>query len=152
MNWKITAAALLVLPVAAIAADTVQLKPGRWEVQSATSAASNGRAIPPAFVPNTPPAYRCLSPATAANPTGYFLKATNCGAPEGRAEGGNIRLKTRCTSPNGVKISMDVSGTYTSDSYDVVTRSIGKLKGVTLDTTFHDRARYVGPCQGDETG
>ena len=152
MRFKLAATALVIVPAAALAADTVQLTAGRWEILSATSAARDGRAIPPAFLPQAVPTYRCLSPAIAADPTGYFLKAITCGSPEGRAAAGSVRIKTRCTSPNGVKISMDVSGSYSSTSYDIVTHSVGKLSGITLDTIFHDRARYVGSCRGDESG
>src|SRR5262245_11444007 len=151
MRFMTLAAGAIIVPVATMAGDSVQMKPGRWEVTTVTDATAHGQRVPSSLLSDSKPAFRCISAETATDPTPYFRKATNCGTPQGEAKGGNVRIKSRCVSPNGVKIAIDVSGSYTAEGYDVVTHSVGKLNGVTVDTTSREIARFVGPCRGDES-
>ena len=149
--FKFGLAASLCVPIAAMAADSVQLTPGRWEVTTAfLSVLLDGRPLPNDIFKNSV-GFDCISPAFAAEPARYFLEpdsAKDC-KPGGTVADGHIAMAGKCAMPFGDMMARGV-GTYQSKSYEVIMKADATMDGKPLVMNFALRGKYVGACKGDE--
>jgi len=148
---KFGMAASLCLSVAAMAADTVQLTPGRWEVTTTfVTVLLDGQPMPNDLFKSAP-GFDCISPAFAADPARYFLEpdsAKDC-KPGGTVADGHIAMAGKCAMPFGEMMARGV-GTYQSKSYEVIMKADAIMDGKPLVMNFALRGKFVGACKGDE--
>ena len=144
------------VPIAALAADGMQLTAGRWEeVTTITSIRAGGKQVPLDAISGNPATrYRCLSTEEALDPEKYFLKADtarNC-EPGGAVSGGRISLIGSCQDAKMGQMAVTGSGTYQSKSYEVTMTMLGSMKGAPLFIDSTVTGRYVGACTSPERG
>jgi len=148
---KFGVAAGLCVPLAAMAADTVHLTPGRWEVNTTfLSVLLDGQPLPNEIFKNSV-GFDCISPAFAAEPPRYFLEpdsAKDC-KPGGTVADGRIAMAGKCAMPLGDMMAAGV-GTYQSQSYEIIMKTDATMDGKPLVMNFALRGKYVGECRGDE--
>lgn len=150
------AAALLLLtvPLAAMAADSVTMAPGRWIETTTTTAVTLGGSPAPGATLNQPASRPlCLTVEEAAEPARYFQSKTPsgaCAAPTGTVASGQIRLAAACEGANAPRMMIEVSGTYARDSYRAAIRAQSLVGGrpAVIDMTV--AGRFDGACRGDE--
>ena len=148
-------AAVVMVPFAAIAADTVQMTEGRWEeVMTVTSASLGGKAISPDTVPdNTKTKFTCISANQSRDPAQYFLKPDkkNACQPSGTVANGRIAMGGTCNNEKIGSTVIEANGTYQPNSYEIDARATLEIKQMPLILNFTSKGRYVGKCDGTET-
>ena len=148
---KVGIAASIFVPVAAMAGDTVQLTPGRWEVTTTfLSVLLDGQPVPNNIFKNQI-AFNCISPAFAVEPARYFLEPDSkkdC-KPAGTVVDGRIAMAGACHMPFGEMMASGV-GTYQPRSYEIIMKADAAMGGKPLVMNFALRGKYVGACKGDE--
>lgn len=152
-KWMLIAASAV--PAMAMAADTVTLTAGRWEVTTKlTKATIGGVAIPVAsFGKYTKVDYACVTAAEAANAYTHFLgkEAGDQCTPTGTAINGKINASADCDSQGGTYPSkIDLVGTYARQAYDLDARTSMSSDRQQQDIEAHISGRFVGACRGDE--
>lgn len=154
-KWVV--AGVLAVPLMALADDTVQMQPGRWqETPTVTSVIRAGVPVPADALRNSQDKARfsCIAPAEARSPTLYFMEHTpgdNCSTPEGSVAGGRIAMRAQCRLKNtNAPAAISVEGSYTPQSYHTVIKALATFNGVPMEINFNVDGRYVGACTGDE--
>lgn len=144
--------AAIVLPTMAVAADTVTMTAGRWEVTMRMLKGQIGEMpLPPEAVGKPSVDHSCISAAEGANPQAYFLstqKDDSCKS-VGTVAGGKLAITADCVSNDTVG-KMVLNGTYSSHAYDVEVNAAGTTSGANFTSTSRITARHVGTCRGDE--
>lgn len=153
---RIATFGLVAVSATSLAADSVQLKPGRWlETMVPKSIVVAGK---PLDIANSTSTIKivCLSAAEGAEPRLYFAAIKDkdrCVAPTGGVANGKIALASRCSNGDKIKpiaAELDVQGTYGGENYAVTAKMStlvdGKAAVMTMDATGH----FEGPCRGDE--
>ena len=145
-----------ILPMAATAADVVQLNPGRWsETYAVPRVTLDGRSLP--YHPSQKfkeSRFSCMSQEEARDPSMYFIMKNapwhDCVRPKGGVAHGLITIVEQCTIDEGVPTTIGVDGTYFQDAYHVTTSMKAMMKGAPLVITQSVDGRYAGACRGDE--
>lgn len=94
----------------------------------------------------------CLTPEQADAANGEFFKPENneaCKYNSFKMGGGRIEADMTC-SGNGSSQNMKMSGTYSSDAYDMQMSSEGEMDGNPVSMAMKVGARRVGECDGTE--
>lgn len=154
MNLKFAAAALIVAPAAALAADTIQLTPGRWQVTMITQSVSIGGRPMSRENFEDHKNFDCITPDVAAEPARYFLlpdREREC-KPQGTVANGRVAMTGECNMRGMGKMMVTSTGTYEPRSLDVTWNAQGIFGGQPVIMIFVMRGRYLGACRGDETG
>jgi len=155
--FKLMAAASIVIPVAALAADSVQMKPGRWqERMRLTSMIVEGKTIPVAADKrNNATRFSCISAQTAADPRRHFDEVQpgdECQPLEGTTvANGRLFARARCNLDEKIPFTMTLEGTYGSENYHAVINGQGMVAGKTVTVSGAADGSYVGTCKGDES-
>lgn len=150
----ILAAAIVLVPAMALAADSVQMTPGRWvETFTTTSATIGGTAVPAAQL--GPPASKpvCMTAAEAADARSFFQARSGgsaCGDPTGTVGGGAIALAATCARDGAAPVAIEVKGTYGKATYNAAIRAQGGSGATGTLVTMTVTGRYEGACRGDE--
>ena len=149
------AAAVAVLPVMALAADSVQMAPGRWmETFTTTGATVAGKAVPASALGEPASKAVCMSAAEAADPQTYFQSRSgaggSCAAPTGSVAGGTLALASTCARPDGATVAIEVKGGYSKDSYNAAIRAQDGTGAAQTVVTMTVSGKYEGACRGDE--
>lgn len=147
--------AVAVLSTTAIAADSVQLKPGRWiETAVPEWVTISGTAVPlPSKDPQTK--HVCLTEAEAADPKLYFatIKDTDrCGTPTGDVAGGKIALVGTCITDGAQVTSSQIAidGSYGGERYSAKAKMNADMDGKPMVVMLSVEGRFEGACRGDE--
>lgn len=156
MSLKIPAAALIIAPAAALAADTVQLTPGLWEMTTRVADATvNGNAVPlESYSRREETTSGCLSPEKARDPATYFLHISadkECEPAAGVAAGGRLAVTANCKDREG-PLKMAFNGTYDATRFHVVARVEQNVRGAKLVVNMTVDGRLAGLCMGGEAG
>jgi len=151
--FKFLTAAAIVVPVTAMAADSVQMTPGRWEERmNLISATLAGQNLPvDGFPGQNQTEYSCISPAEAADPAAYFLSHSSGDGcdPHGTVANGHISISGTCMR-NDRPMQLVLDGTYGRDTYRVTAQATTSVKSQSMVMNIVMDARYVGACKGDE--
>ena len=152
---QLVAAFAVIIPFAAVAADSVQMTAGRWEeVSTVTGATLDGKTIPADSVPNgTKTKFSCISANQARDPANFFLKQDkkkHC-QPSGTVSGGRIAMTATCETDKAGRMVISAQGTYQPDRYDIDATSTLEIKQLPFVMSFTSKGRYLGKCLGDET-
>lgn len=144
-------AAALMVPVAATASDSVQMKAGRWQESSTiTSVTIDGRAMPLELLQNAiEPSFTCITPEQALDPARYFTDQgpdVDCETPRGSVAGGRIALASTCRFGDNGPSQVAVTGTYSPDAYRVAVRTDGTMNGRPMAVQMTIDGRFTGPC------
>jgi len=146
-------AAIALLPVAALAADSVQMTPGRWEERmNLVSATLDGKSLPiDGFPGQNQTEYSCISAAEALDPSAYFLShsAGDGCDPQGTVANGHIAITGTCVR-NDRPMQMVMDGTYSRETYRVTARATTTVNSQPMVMNILMEARFVGACKGDE--
>lgn len=147
-RWS--AAAILLLPMAALAADSTHLSPGRWsESLRMDSATIDGRALGERQLDRSANVrHVCIGAEEAADPRRYFTAHTSggeCSAPEGVVADGRIDLSATCGA-----MAMRMTGSFASDRFDAVVSSSFDRNGKRAEMRSRLEGRLVGACDGSE--
>ena len=139
----------------AMAADRVQMTPGRWhEVFSFTAMTVGGRPIPvDSLHPPDPVRFHCIGPEEAANPRLYFAASeagADCKRAEEKVEDGRLAIKLQCKLDENAPVTMVLEGTYGPQSYRLIGNGHGTLDGKPLALSTAVDGKFVGVCTGDE--
>ena len=144
------------VPLMALADDTVQMTPGRWqETPTAASVTVNGKRVASGDL-TTEAKFSCIAPNEARNPSLYFMEHSpgdNCAVPEGTVGGGRIAMRSQCRLKNTTTpAAVSVAGRYDAQSYHTDIKAVGSFAESSLpfEITFAIDGKYVGPCKGDE--
>jgi hypothetical protein len=152
VSISLALAATALLPATAMAADSVQLTPGRWEETIATVSVSlDGRPLPADAFKNQRSA-DCISPEFALEPSKYFLepdRQKDC-KPSGSISGGRIAMAGKCTNMPFGEMMVTSTGTYQPKSYEMVMKADAIVEGKPLVINFVMHGEFVGACRGDE--
>ena len=145
----------LLVPFAAIAADTPEIKAGRWEeVIAITGMTVGGTAISTDSIPGgASTRFVCMSAEDAVDPSKHFLGAgqdSKC-TPNGMVTGGRINLIGQCTTEKFGQMIMTGEGSYNLSTFEVTAKMSGKLKERPISITMSSRGRHVGDCDGTES-
>ena len=156
---KFTRALLLTLaalPAMAIAADSVQLKPGRWiETATPESIMVGGKAQPLA-PEDTKTKTLCLTDAEAAEPRLYFATAEDndlCTAPSGTVAGGKIDLGNICRADAASRQEervLKIDGSYGPERYAAKASMKTHAGANDVEIRIAVAGRFDGACKGDE--
>lgn len=147
---------LTALPAMAIAADSVQLKPGRWiETATPESIMVGGKAQPLA-PEDTKTKTLCLTDAEGTDPRLYFATAEDnalCTAPSGSVAGGKIDLGNTCRADAASQQEervLKIDGSYGPERY-LVKASMKTHAGPNdVEIRIDVAGRFDGACKGDE--
>lgn len=148
---------LAAIPAMAIAADSVQMKPGRWiETAVPTSIMVAGK--PQAIGPEQSKTKSiCLSDAEAANPRSYFavaVKTKACTQPMGGVADGKIELASSCAKDPAAADSearaIKINGTYGAENYAAKAVMTTKFNTAPVELKLDITGRFDGVCKGDE--
>ena len=147
-------AAVAVLSTTAMAADSVQLRPGRWiETVIPEEVTMGGTAVP---IPSSPQTKLvCLTEAEAADPRIYFATIKDedrCGAPTGTVAAGKIALNGNCIqdgTPN-TSTQIAIDGSYHGERYAAKARMNADMDGTPMVVRLSIEGRFDGACRGDE--
>ena len=154
---RLLALALVAIPAMAIAADSVQMKPGRWiETAVPTSIMVAGK--PQAIGPEQSKTKSiCLSDAEGADPHSYFavaVKTTACTQPMGPVAGGKIELASSCAKDPAVADSearsIKINGTYGAENYAAKAVMTTRFNNAPVEFKLDITGRFDGVCKGDE--
>ena len=147
--------ALAVLSSTAIAADSVQLKPGRWiETAVPDWITISGTAVPlPSKDPQTK--HVCLTEAEAADPKLYFATIKDkdrCGVPTGDVAAGKIALIGSCVTDGAKDTSSQIAidGSYGGERYSANAKMNADMDGKPMVVMLSIEGRFDGACRGDE--
>lgn len=150
-KWLV--AGILAVPLMALADDSVQMTPGRWqETFKVTAATLHGKPISPdAFKGKT--TFSCVSPDQAHDPRLYFTYVSaggSCEPPRGTVAGGHVSLTTHCSSGGRRPMDIDLQGSYGRQSYRMTGVARGSSADWPLTMTIVVDGAFQGPCKGDE--
>ena len=153
-NQLIGAVALMV-PFAAVAADTPEINAGRWEeVMTMTSVTVGGNSVPLSALPDgSKSRFVCISPEEAIDPAKHFLSVnenSKC-TPNGMVAGGQINVIGQCSSDKFERMIITGNGTYDLSTYVVSAKMTGELKQRPIVITMTVKGRRVGACNGTES-
>lgn len=148
-------AAVVALATPAIAADSVQLKSGRWiETAVAESMTMSGK---PVVIPPAGPQIKhvCLTIAEAADPKLYFATVKSkdrCAIPAGTVNAGTIALVGTCTNDGapGTASEIAIDGSYGGERYAAKARLTADMDGQPMVIVMNINGRFDGACHGDE--
>lgn len=144
----------LLVPFAAMAADTAEIKAGRWEeVMTMTSATLAGKALPmSAFPDGAKSRFVCISAEESMDPAKHFLNAGQTGkcTPNGMVAGGKINVIGKCSSDRFDQMIIFGDGDYDLSRYHVNAKMTGQLNQRPIAITATIEGRYVGACDGTE--
>ncbi len=96
----------------------------------------------------------CLTPEQAARNDGKFFQPTNnknCKADQFTMDGGKLTAKLTCES-GAAKQTVDMTGTYGADAYDLVLKSRGDANGKPMAMSMRVTGKRNGECTGKERG
>jgi hypothetical protein len=150
--FRIGLAAIGLVPVGALRADSVQMSPGRWEVTTSTeSVIVDGQPLSQDLIKDETGA-DCISVDSAREPARYFLKPDDEKAckPRGTVGAGRIAMTGQCTSKSFGEMMVTGAGTYGSDSFEISFTATSAVGGKPLLMKFVMRGHYAGACRGDE--
>jgi uncharacterized protein DUF3617 len=154
-KWILAGA--MAVPLMALADDSVQMTPGRWqETPTVTKVLRAGVPVPLEVFSSSQEKARfsCLSPAEAKNPTLYFMEHTpgdNCSTPQGSVASGRIAMSAQCKlKDTSAPASISVEGTYAQQSYHTVIKALATFNNTPMEINFDIDGKFVGPCKGDE--
>lgn len=156
IGFRFLTAATIIVPVAAMAADSVQMVPGRWqETMRLTSMTVEGKTIPlEATKRGNATRFSCISPEMAADPRRHFDEVRpgdECQPLEGGAiANGRLLARARCNLDEKVPFTMTLEGTYARDNYHATINGQGMIGGRAVTVSGTADGTYVGPCTGDE--
>ena len=152
---RVVASGLIIMSTTTLAADSVQLRPGRWiETAIAESAMMNGKPIElPRAGPQTK--HVCLTIAEAADPKLYFATVKNkdrCGMPTGSVNAGRIALVGKCTNGGKSETPSEIAidGSYGGEAYAAKARMKTDMDGQAMTVVISVNGRFDGACHGDE--
>ncbi len=154
---RILMTGLAALPAGTIAADSIQLTPGRWIETATPESITVGDQVQDISPGDTKTKSLCLSAAEGADPRKYFAVAEQnalCTPPIGTVAGGKIALGNHCAKDpakaDSQERELEINGTYGAESYAakaVMTTSFGNAPVVIqLAIAGH----FDGACHGDE--
>ena len=151
---QLIGAIALVIPFAAIAADSVEIKAGRWEeVMTMTGMTLDGKPIPMSTLSDDPKSKLvCISPAESKDPAKHFLSVgqnDKC-TPNGMITAGQIHLIGKCSDDKLADMFITGEGSYDLSKYHVNAKMTGKLKERPVAMTMTVEGRHVGACDGSE--
>jgi hypothetical protein len=151
----IFAAAIVLLPTIALAADSVQMTAGRWvETFTTTSANIAGKAVPAAQLGEAVSKPVCMSPAEAADARTFFQSrgggGSNCADPTGTVGSGKLALVSTCRQDGGAPVVLEVKGDYGAATYNAAIRAQSGAAPSQTVVTMTVTGRYEGACRGDE--
>ena len=152
---QLIGAVALMVPFAAVAADTPEIKAGRWEeVMTMTSVTVGGNSVPLSALPDgSKSRFVCISPEEAVDPAKHFLSVnenSKC-TPNGMVAGGQINVIGQCSSDKFERMIITGHGTYDLSTYDVSAKMTGELKQRPIVITMTVKGRHVGACNGTES-
>ena len=124
---RFAAIVLGLAPVGAVAADSIQFRPGKWEVRVAAQRVTlDGEDIALDTLGETDTTdSQCVSPDMAKDPSRYFMEvgpADDCTSPNGKVGDGKIAMIAQCKIDDGVVGDVAVIGEYDQDSYHATAR------------------------------
>lgn len=157
MPSRILLLASVALPAVALAADSVQVKPGRWvETAIPTSILVNGQAQP--ISPSeTTVKKRCLSAAEGADPRLYFGttgRKALCTPPSRTVAAGEVAIANHCdkdpASPDSQARDLSITGTYGAQRYAAKAVMTTKFGDAPIEVHLAVTGQFDGQCKGDE--
>ena len=87
---------------------------------------------------------KCISPAQVESYlAGPVTRHYACVYDRRRVGGGQVRLAGECTDRNGIRIGVDITGSYTRTSFDLNAQLSGNLLGLPMVGTATTRARRI---------
>ena len=154
---KLMPAAIIIAPVAVLAADSVQLTPGRWEEIGKVAAMTfGGRSVPgDMFKGEAETTLYCILLNEAREPALFFrgdTRGDQCALRHKSVAHGRIAMSYACDSPDGTPETWTLVGTYAKASYHITWRINTSAEGQPVTITKTMEGRFVGRCTGDEKG
>jgi hypothetical protein len=126
-------AVLAALPMAAAQAETTIL-PGYWQSDNHLSF----------LLEQDSSSKKCITPEQVDNYlAGPVTKHYSCVYDRRHVADGQVHLKGQCTDKNGIKIDVDITGTYTRTSFDLNAQLSGNMLGLPMVGAASTRARRI---------
>ena len=151
---QLMGAVALMVPFTAIAADTAEIKAGRWEeVMTMTSVTFDGKPVAAGALPGgSNSRFVCISAEESMDPAKHFLSAGQNGkcTPNGMVTSGQIHVIGMCTSDKFDGMIITGEGSYDLSKYHVNAKMSAKMKERPIAITMTVEGRYVGACNGTE--
>lgn len=156
---KSLSAAVIAIPVAAIAADSVQLTPGRWQETDRTIAMTvDGEAVPSNILQDAMQVetmFYCIPPSEAQEPALFFrgnVRDDKCALRAKAVANGRIAMSYGCDSEDGGAETWTIDGTYDKQAYAMTWKINSSTGGQPFTLTKTMEGRFLGRCTGDEKG
>jgi hypothetical protein len=148
-------AAIVAVPAAAMAGDSLQFSPGRWEETiTVTAIRVGGQEFHDAQVGKSERLkFECISGEEATNPEYYFKHSgehRKCSGLEGTVAAGRIHLTSNCVDPDIGPGTLVMDGTYGRERYEASVKATGDIRGKPFIIDSVVEGRFVGVCRGDE--
>lgn len=147
-------AALVAVPVGAIAGDSFELAEGRWkQTITPTGISMGGTAMPmDAMDIGADTEFVCIGPEEAREPALYFLKSqgADCSTPQGSATGGRVAMTAECRNDDTGPMKLAIDGSYRRDSFSAKARAETSMLGAPMVVDMRIDGEFVGACTGDE--
>ena len=132
------------------------VQPGYWETQAAVIAVrapglprEQLDEIERQLKAGEAPQRRCITPEEAANPQNQVIRAPNsqdCRFSERLFSGGRIQVRGSCPAPDGSRISLLWTGSYTATTIDTELVSETTSGSMPMQTTTRLTSRHIGDC------
>ena len=147
----------IAIPAASLAADSVQLTPGRWqEIDRTTAMAIAGRQVPANLLPkDVESALYCIPPNEAREPASFFrgnVRGDQCALKQKWVANGQVALSYGCESPDGLPGTWMIKGTYSNRTYQLTWQINTSYEKQPVTITKTMEGRFVGRCTGREKG